>query len=45
MSFLIDNFLNFLFYLDTGWGIVTFVFFYIIWSISLFFYLTIWLNY
>jgi len=30
MSFLIDNFLNFLFYLDTGWGIVTFVFFYII---------------
>ena len=30
MSFLIDNFLNFLFYLDSGWGIVTFVFFYII---------------
>ena len=30
MSSLIDNFLNFLFYLDTGWGIVTFVFFYII---------------
>ena len=30
MSFIIDNFLNFLFYLDTGWGIVTFVFFYII---------------
>ena len=30
MSFLIDNFFNFLFYLDTGWGIVTFVFFYII---------------
>ncbi len=30
MSFLVDNFLNFLFYLDTGWGIVTFVFFYII---------------
>ena len=30
MSFLIDNFLNFLFYLDTGWGIVTFVFFYIV---------------
>ena len=30
MSFLIDNFLNFLFYLDTGWGILTFVFFYII---------------
>ena len=30
MSFLIDNFLNFLFYFDTGWGIVTFVFFYII---------------
>ena len=30
MSFLIDNFLNFLFYLDTGWGVVTFVFFYII---------------
>ena len=30
MSFLIDNFLNLLFYLDTGWGIVTFVFFYII---------------
>ena len=29
MSFLIDNLLNFLFYLDTGWGIVTFVFFYI----------------
>ena len=30
MSFIIDNFLNFLFYLDSGWGIVTFVFFYII---------------
>ena len=30
MSFLIDNFLNFLFYLDTGFGIVTFIFFYII---------------
>ena len=30
MSFLIDNFLNFLFYLDSGWGIFTFVFFYII---------------
>ena len=30
MSFLIDNFLNFLFYLDSGWGIVTFVFFYIV---------------
>ena len=30
MSFLIDNFLNFLFYLDSGWGVVTFVFFYII---------------
>ena len=30
MSFLIDNFLNLLFYLDSGWGIVTFVFFYII---------------
>ena len=30
MSFLIDNFLNFLFYLDSGWGIVSFVFFYII---------------
>ena len=30
MSFLIDNFLNFLLYLDTGWGIITFVFFYII---------------
>ena len=30
MSFLIDNFLNFLFYLDTGWGIVTFAFFYVI---------------
>ena len=30
MSFLIDNFFNFLFYLDTGWGILTFVFFYII---------------
>ena len=30
MSFLIDNFLNFLFYLDSGWGIVTFVLFYII---------------
>ena len=30
MPFLIDNFLNFLFYLDSGWGIVTFVFFYII---------------
>ena len=30
MSFLIDNFLNFLFYLDTGWGIVTFVFFYVV---------------
>ena len=30
MSFLIDNILNFLFYLDSGWGIVTFVFFYII---------------
>ena len=30
MSFFIDNFLNFLIYLDTGWGIVTFVFFYII---------------
>jgi len=30
MSFLIDNFLNFLFYLDSGWGIVTFAFFYII---------------
>ena len=30
MSFLIDNFLNFLFYLDSGWGIVTFVFFYVI---------------
>ena len=30
MSFLIDNFFNFLFYLDSGWGIVTFVFFYII---------------
>ena len=30
MSFLIDNFLNFLFYFDTGWGIVTFVFFYIV---------------
>ena len=30
MSLLIDNFLNFLFYLDTGWGIVTFVFFYIV---------------
>ena len=30
MSFLIDNFLNVLFYFDTGWGIVTFVFFYII---------------
>ena len=30
MSFLIDNFLNFLFYLDSGWGIVTFAFFYVI---------------
>jgi len=30
MSFIIDNFLNLLFYLDTGWGIVTFVVFYII---------------
>jgi len=30
MSSLIDNFLNFLFYLDTGWGIVSFIFFYII---------------
>ena len=30
MSFLIDNFLSFLFYLDTGFGIVTFIFFYII---------------
>ena len=30
MSFLIDNFLNFLFYLDSGWGIVTFAFFYMI---------------
>ena len=30
MSFLIDNFLNFLFYLDSGWGIFTFLFFYII---------------
>ncbi len=30
MSYLIDNFLNFLLYLDSGWGIVTFVFFYII---------------
>ena len=30
MSFLVDNFLNFLFYLDTGLGIVTFVFFYIV---------------
>ncbi len=30
MSSIIDNFFNFLFYLDTGWGIVTFVFFYII---------------
>ena len=30
MSFFIDNFLNFLFYLDTGWGILTFIFFYII---------------
>ena len=30
MSFLIDNFLNFLFYLDSGWGIFSFVFFYII---------------
>jgi len=30
MSFLVDNFLNFLFYLDSGWGVVTFVFFYII---------------
>jgi len=29
MSFLIDNFLNFLFYLDTGWGILTFIFVYI----------------
>tara|TARA_Y100000589_G_scaffold52685_1_gene43884 strand:+ start:2162 stop:2767 length:606 start_codon:yes stop_codon:yes gene_type:complete len=30
MSILIDNFLNFLFYLDTGWGVLTFVCFYII---------------
>ena len=30
MSFLIDNFLNILFYLDSGWGIFAFVFFYII---------------
>ena len=30
MSFLIDNFLNFLFYLDSVWGIVTFAFFYVI---------------
>jgi len=30
MSFLIDNFSNFLFYLDSGWGIFTFVLFYII---------------
>ena len=30
MSFLIDNFFNILFYLDSGWGIVTYVFFYII---------------
>ena len=30
MSFLIDNFFHFLFYLDTGWGIVTFIFFYIV---------------
>ena len=29
MSFLIDNFLNFLIYLDTGWGVFTFIVFYI----------------
>ena len=29
MSFLIENLLNFLFYLDTGWGIITFIFVYI----------------